>query len=338
MGEGIFHSSDEHQPNNKKDADVSRVPLSHLLETNSHHNKDVESSSSSKQSSSSSSSLSSASYPSILSSSSSLSSKSLSSSSSSSTSKLSAVSYLWKFSENDNVEGGGDKEFHTDDDISYNKKMKKKTRRSRRDIFTSIKNQYNISSSSSNSSKSEERPIAKIDIQKSNPQFPDTKSPASSLSSTMVKVPITQQQLKLDNLKVNLAAFPEEQSMPISDSLNKSIDSRNELNLIENQNHNLNEQIIIISSGDGISGGKVKDSDSKSRNVDDMLMSDEPRVLPLRPIIRGPYDDEHQGEMSVVYAEPHTEVRLNCDVDLDILSTRWIKDGQVSTFDYYYYY
>lgn len=65
-------------------------------------------------------------------------------------------------------------------------------------------------------------------------------------------------------------------------------------------------------------------------------MSDEPKVLPLRPIIRGPYDDDHQGEMTVVYAEPHTEIKLNCDVDLDIMSTVWMKDGQVSFHLYKY--
>lgn len=60
---------------------------------------------------------------------------------------------------------------------------------------------------------------------------------------------------------------------------------------------------------------------------------DAPKLLPLRPIIRGPYDDDdvavRRGEMSVVYAEPHTEVLLNCDVDLDVVRTLWLKDGQV---------
>lgn len=66
---------------------------------------------------------------------------------------------------------------------------------------------------------------------------------------------------------------------------------------------------------------------------------DVPKVLPLRPIIRGPYDDDgdggtagHQVDSSVVYAEPHTEVQLNCDVDLDVVSSEWRKDGQVSEF------
>lgn len=66
---------------------------------------------------------------------------------------------------------------------------------------------------------------------------------------------------------------------------------------------------------------------------------DPPKALPLRPIVRGPYEDDedadnHQGEMTVVYAEPHTEIKLNCDVDLDIVSTVWLKDGQVSAAQY----
>lgn len=81
--------------------------------------------------------------------------------------------------------------------------------------------------------------------------------------------------------------------------------------------------------GDGESGGRALDADKSNRN-DDIMMGDEPKVLPLRPIIRGPYDDDHQGEMTVVYAEPHTEIKLNCEVDLDIMSNVWMKDGQVS--------
>lgn len=83
--------------------------------------------------------------------------------------------------------------------------------------------------------------------------------------------------------------------------------------------------------GDGESGGRASDdSADKSNRNDDIMMGDEPKVLPLRPIIRGPYDDDHQGEMTVVYAEPHTEIKLNCEVDLDIMSNVWMKDGQVS--------
>ncbi|XP_034124355.1 uncharacterized protein LOC117581330 isoform X2 [Drosophila guanche] len=52
----------------------------------------------------------------------------------------------------------------------------------------------------------------------------------------------------------------------------------------------------------------------------------EPRVLPLRPVPPNPYEDE---EMSVVYAEQHSEIRLMCEVDLDIASSMWYKNGQV---------
>ncbi|XP_041448811.1 uncharacterized protein LOC111075644 isoform X2 [Drosophila obscura] len=52
----------------------------------------------------------------------------------------------------------------------------------------------------------------------------------------------------------------------------------------------------------------------------------EPRVLPLRPVPPNPYEDE---EMSVVYAEQHSEIRLMCEVDLDIATSMWYKNGQV---------
>ncbi|XP_055691859.1 uncharacterized protein LOC129794946 isoform X2 [Lutzomyia longipalpis] len=92
------------------------------------------------------------------------------------------------------------------------------------------------------------------------------------------------------------------------------------------------EQIIII-AGDG--GEEVVDvvaEDAKEklqeRNVDAFL-SDEPKALPLRPIIRGPFDDEHQGEVSIVYAEQHSEVKVNCEVDMDIVSSIWSRDDQI---------
>lgn len=58
-------------------------------------------------------------------------------------------------------------------------------------------------------------------------------------------------------------------------------------------------------------------------------------MLPLRPIIRGPYgenadDDEHATETTIVYTEQHTEVKLNCEVDLDIAAVVWMHNGQVS--------
>lgn len=72
-------------------------------------------------------------------------------------------------------------------------------------------------------------------------------------------------------------------------------------------------------------------SDS-TEEPDDVV--EEPIALPLRPIIRDPFDemdDEAQhGEMSIVYAELHSEVQINCEVDMDIAHNTWFHDGQVS--------
>lgn len=66
------------------------------------------------------------------------------------------------------------------------------------------------------------------------------------------------------------------------------------------------------------------------RNVDGFVV-DEPLALPLRPIIRGPFDVDEQNldEVSIIYVEPRSQVKLNCEVDLDIQSSVWLKDGQV---------
>lgn len=71
---------------------------------------------------------------------------------------------------------------------------------------------------------------------------------------------------------------------------------------------------------------------------DDLYVNDEPppKILPLRPIIRGPYsengdDDDHSSETTIVYTEQHTEVKLNCEVDLDIAAVVWMHNGQVSS-------
>lgn len=71
---------------------------------------------------------------------------------------------------------------------------------------------------------------------------------------------------------------------------------------------------------------------------DDLYVNDEPppKMLPLRPIIRGPYsengdDDDHSSETTIVYTEQHTEVKLNCEVDLDIAAVVWMHNGQVSS-------
>lgn len=57
---------------------------------------------------------------------------------------------------------------------------------------------------------------------------------------------------------------------------------------------------------------------------------DEPRALPLRPIISGPFEDDPQNEVHIVYAEQRAPVKLACEVDLDLVSSVWMKDGIVS--------
>lgn len=74
--------------------------------------------------------------------------------------------------------------------------------------------------------------------------------------------------------------------------------------------------------------GKSEEFDSGRRNDED-YPSDEPRALPLRPIIRGPNEEESDEEISVVYAEQHVEIKLMCEVDLDISNSIWSKNGQV---------
>ncbi|KAL5289173.1 hypothetical protein ACFFRR_009389 [Megaselia abdita] len=73
--------------------------------------------------------------------------------------------------------------------------------------------------------------------------------------------------------------------------------------------------------------GKSEEFDS-GRRIDEDYPSDEPRALPLRPIIRGPNEEENDEEISVVYAEQHAEIKLMCEVDLDISSSIWSKNGQ----------
>ncbi|KAL7738079.1 hypothetical protein ACLKA6_006431 [Drosophila palustris] len=90
------------------------------------------------------------------------------------------------------------------------------------------------------------------------------------------------------------------------------------------------EPVIIIDDVEEFdSGTSTRDLFAKSGDDGDLLDEDgplEPRVLPLRPVPPNPYEDE---EMSVVYAEQHSEIRLMCEVDLDISSSMWYKNGQV---------
>ncbi|KAH8297299.1 hypothetical protein KR044_010285 [Drosophila immigrans] len=90
------------------------------------------------------------------------------------------------------------------------------------------------------------------------------------------------------------------------------------------------EPVIIIDDVEEFdSGTDRRDFFAKSGDDGDVLDNEEPeepRALPLRPVPPNPYEDE---EMSVVYAEQHSEIRLMCEVDLDISSSMWYKNGQV---------
>uniref|UniRef100_A0A182QE08 Ig-like domain-containing protein n=1 Tax=Anopheles farauti TaxID=69004 RepID=A0A182QE08_9DIPT len=55
-----------------------------------------------------------------------------------------------------------------------------------------------------------------------------------------------------------------------------------------------------------------------------------PVALPLRPIVRDPADEQLvEDNVVVVYADQHETVRLNCEVDADITTGVWLKDGQI---------
>ncbi|XP_023159289.1 uncharacterized protein LOC101452866, partial [Ceratitis capitata] len=93
------------------------------------------------------------------------------------------------------------------------------------------------------------------------------------------------------------------------------------------------EPIIIIDDVEEFDSGTDREHDLTAIATVDDKSEDyshdepiEPRMLPLRPVLPNPYEDE---EMSVVYAEQHSEIRLMCEVDLDIASSTWYKNGQV---------
>ncbi|XP_018799508.1 PREDICTED: uncharacterized protein LOC108975465 [Bactrocera latifrons] len=93
------------------------------------------------------------------------------------------------------------------------------------------------------------------------------------------------------------------------------------------------EPIIIIDDVEEFDSGTNSEHDLTAMATVDDKSEDyshdepiEPRMLPLRPVLPNPYEDE---EMSVVYAEQHSEIRLMCEVDLDIASSTWYKNGQV---------
>lgn len=91
-----------------------------------------------------------------------------------------------------------------------------------------------------------------------------------------------------------------------------------------------NDRIIVIAD-------ETLDVSTDEENVahGDIYVNDEPpKLLALRPIIRVPYgdnadDDDLAAEVSIVYTEQHAEVKLNCEVDLDIAAVVWMRNGQV---------
>lgn len=121
---------------------------------------------------------------------------------------------------------------------------------------------------------------------------------------------------------------------------NRTINATNETDNKQNVPVVDGDRIIIITddtmdvSVDEEGGGTV----AEPVKGDDLYVNDEaPKTLPLRPIIRGPYnddgeidDDDSNSDTTTVYTEQHAEVKLNCEVDLDISAVVWMRNGQVS--------
>ncbi|KFB46489.1 AGAP011095-PA-like protein [Anopheles sinensis] len=112
---------------------------------------------------------------------------------------------------------------------------------------------------------------------------------------------------------------------------------------------NFDEQIIFLNGPDLLETSVEQESSSSptpelhgaprrqmgkvARDVSRLYEEDveEPLALPLRPIVRDPADAELAGEDNVVvlYADQREPVRLNCEVDADITTSVWLKDGQI---------
>lgn len=95
------------------------------------------------------------------------------------------------------------------------------------------------------------------------------------------------------------------------------------------------DEVVNVHKNHFVEEASLMASQHKSDPTDEPdLIVDEPIALPLRPIIRDPFDEmddeAHHGEMSIVYAELHSEVQINCEVDMDIALNTWFHDGQVS--------
>lgn len=117
----------------------------------------------------------------------------------------------------------------------------------------------------------------------------------------------------------------------------------------DNENHNSNNYKKSNSSQSNSNRKSVDDkiNMSETNKDDDLYVNDDvPKTLPLRPIVRDSYNENNDGiadspatvnnnnndedDRNVVYTEQHTEVKLNCDVDLDITAVVWMRNGQVS--------
>ncbi|XP_061512904.1 uncharacterized protein LOC1270833 isoform X2 [Anopheles gambiae] len=104
---------------------------------------------------------------------------------------------------------------------------------------------------------------------------------------------------------------------------------------------NFDEQIIFLNGPDLLEPGSAEQGQSVGKVAREVAreveivgggyVADEPQALPLRPIIRGPSDEHNVEEdnVVVVYADQHETVRLNCEVDADVTSSVWLKDGQI---------
>lgn len=103
---------------------------------------------------------------------------------------------------------------------------------------------------------------------------------------------------------------------------------------------NFDEQIIFLNGGDLLEAspeqydmrqfGKVeRDVKMGDLRNSDPFLNDEPVALALRPIIRGPTDDHTEDNVGLRYAEQHETIQMACDVDADITSSVWLKDGQM---------
>ncbi|XP_053677151.1 uncharacterized protein LOC128727278 [Anopheles nili] len=94
---------------------------------------------------------------------------------------------------------------------------------------------------------------------------------------------------------------------------------------------NFDEQIIFLNGPDLVDASAEQEIPSPMGKVPRAVAEpEEPLVLPLRPIVRDPAEEQlADGNVVLVYADQHETVRLNCEVDADITTGVWLKDGQI---------